>query len=259
MKFDGVSTRSLARRPRVRVLFALVTVLLGLASQSTASAQNTHRDDTTPVAGQCHQITMSQLGQGSDTSEVVPCTDKHNMEALAVVDTGQDLTTLSDTQKAKLGLESCSKPWIDALGGKWQRQMLTAYSMVWFYPSDDDESAGAEWVQCDVILLAGTKIAELSKGHVGHLPSKVPNKIRQCVSHAGGNYYLTACVNKHLYRATGTFQMTGSHAPASKRANHLANTHCPQITKTAKWAFFYNPQAWDYGNHYMVCSAKSKS
>ncbi len=214
-----------------------------------------------PIVGTCSTMTPTQAGAKSDHSTVVDCSQAHTAEVAGVVKLPKNLTW-SDATKAKLFrviVDRCL-PDVDAtLGRDNPTRDSSAYDYVWFEPTQAQRDQGARWLSCSIDRPKAATLVNLPTSTTPFLPGgTLPDNVARCLTKSG---YNTPCSAAHLWRATGTFTVSGSY-PGTKALSAKAITKCRTRVRAGKpYAWTYRDKVtWNVGHdHVVVCYSKTRS
>jgi hypothetical protein len=250
------TTRALA------VAAALTLTTLGTVAPSYAGTQQRAGAMTgAPTIGTCSTMTAAQGAARSDHSTVVDCSQSHTAQVAGVVKLPKGLQwDQASTARLFHVIVSGCLPQVHAtLGRNNATRDSSAYDYVWFAPTKAQRAAGARWLSCSVIRPKGTTLADLPTSTVPFLPDgALPDTVARCLNRNG---YDTPCSAGHLWRATGTFSVSGTY-PGPKVLTRKAIAKCASRVRAGK------PYAWTYrdkttwnvgGDHVVVCYSKTRA
>lgn len=242
-------------------LAALLPIALGVAAPSYAGGEALTGPSTgAPVVGTCSTLTAKQAGARSDHSTVVDCSQPHTAEVAGVVRLPKDLQWSRATKGDlfRVVVDRCLPKVQSTLGRDDPTRDSSAYDYVWFEPTQAQRDQGARWLSCSIDRPKGTVLVDLPTSTVPFLPSgTLPDKIARCQNKQG---YNTPCAAAHLWRATGTFTVSGRY-PGTKALNAKAIAKCRSRVKAGKpYAWTYRDKVtWNVGHdHVVVCYSKTR-
>jgi putative regulator of septum formation len=217
-----------------------------------------------PVVGECRKLTAAEAAGSSDRSAPIPCSDSHNDRVIAVphLPKGVSWSDLDTShQVVKTGVRLCTSPYRSALGQTGRVRDRTAYSFVFFAPTPHQQSLGARWLRCDLVLVHGKKLAALPTDDEPALTdSTPPDAVARCLG--GADLLTTPCAFAHAYRSTGTFVVAQQTYPGRAALLRLGRSRCPAVVSTdTNFRFTWSPKlVWNLvHDHVVVCYSHNKS
>lgn len=102
--------------------------------------------------GDCHNLSIKQIGAPSDTRKPVSCSSSHTTETVAVMDAPSATQKGSLEARAYAVGEACGDGFKKLVGGTSKTRAKTLYSLAWFGPTKAQRAKGAHWMRCDVTL-----------------------------------------------------------------------------------------------------------
>ena len=247
------------RRRAARAL-TTVTLTAALAAGGAGAANATPRgpDYQAPQVGDCHQITLAQGGQESETSDPTDCATSHTVRVIAVGHLPDGVAWSQTAAVAKAATRACVPALDETLGRSAKVRDTSAYTSLWFIPTKDQRSHGARWIRCDIALYGGTKLVALPSDATPALDAPpLPDKVARCMT---GKAYTTTCARTHAWRATGTFTVASKKYPGTKRLNRIATDKClSRISGNAYRWTYKSAVTWKLGDHVVVCYSRTSS
>jgi hypothetical protein len=235
---------------------ALVTALP--ATYDATDAAGSDR----PSVGDCHRLSFQQIAHVSETSAPVPCSGTHTSRVIKVVDlpSGTTWASLTPTQVVKLGVTECTPALRRTLGQNDTVRDSTSYDWVFFAPTQAQQTAGANWIRCDVVLFKGRALKALPTDSVPALgSSRLSDTVRRCTS--GKSHDDTVCSATHDYRSTGAFTVKGRYPGDTKLAG-IARHRCPALVSTPRRFLFAHKAKVVWNNehdHAVICFSHRSS
>jgi putative regulator of septum formation len=213
-----------------------------------------------PTVGTCSTMTLHQAGARADRSTVVPCGKSHTAQVAGVVQLPDRLhwKTATVEQLFRVVADKCA-PKVNALLGRDDRARdSSAYHSVWFTPTKAQRSKGARWLSCSVVIYKAKSLAPLLKTKSPFLPDgTLPDRVAGCLTKRP---YYTPCSARHLWRATGTFVVSGSY-PGATKLNAKAKQKCASRVlagRSYRWTY-RDKITWNTGHdHVVVCYSKTR-
>lgn len=234
---------------RTAAVTALGLSLLSVAPQASAGVP------AAPAVGDCHRITYADGMAAHETKPPVSCSSRHTSVTIAVVSVPEDIDWASDAVFKKIATP-CYRALDATLGRSARARALSAYSWIWFMPTEQEQAAGAHWVRCDAVLLAGKALRPIPDASP-LLEKPQTDQVRRCLT--AKPYYVTQCASGHTYRATGLVAMKFSSYPSPRQARRLALAKCPSRVSSYYWRYNY-PSRWGWraGHRLMQCYTKTR-
>lgn len=249
---------SLCRHAARALTTVTLTAALAAAGAGAATATPRGPDYQAPQVGDCHQITLAQGGQASETSAPTDCATSHTVRVIAVGHLPDGVTWSQTAAVAKAATRACVPALDETLGRSAKVRDSSAYTSLWFIPTKDQRSHGARWIRCDIALYGGSKLVALPTDATPALDAPpLPDKVARCLT---GKALTTTCARTHAWRATGTFTVASKKFPGTKRLNRLATDKCVSRISgnTYRWTY-KSPLVWNLGDHVVVCYSKTSS
>jgi hypothetical protein len=206
-------------------------------------------------------MTADQGAAASDHSTDVPCSQTHTAQVagVATLPTGLDFGSATRAQLFTVVADKCIPKVDKVLGRNARTRDSSAYDFVWFIPTKAQRSKGARWLSCSIIRPQSAKLVKLPTSTTPFLPDgALPDNVARCLTKAVFN---TPCSAPHVWRATGTFVVSGSY-PGARALNKKATKQCRPHVKAGK------PYRWTYRDkitwnvardHVVVCYSKTRS
>lgn len=239
---------------------ALTLTALATTSPAHAGAQNRATDPLVgaPAVGTCKALTPKGSNAAVDHSAAVSCTKTHTAEVVGVVKlpTTMSWSSASAADLFRVVARKCAPKVDTALGRSAAVRDSSAYSYVWFAPTKGQQAKGARWLSCSVILHRAASLAPLPTSTSPFLPSgALGDGIARCLTRSA---LTTACKSGHLWRATGTFKVTGKY-PGAKALNKKATRACVSRVHSPAFRWTYKDKTtWNvHGDHVVVCYSKT--
>jgi len=232
-----------------------VAASLTLAPTATAGAEADGPHYQEPTVGQCRNYTMTAAMKETNSTPVIACSQTHTARVYAVTQIPDSLSwdTATFDQLQPVMMKACWPTLEKALGRGQLTNRKSAYSLMWFVPTDTQKQHGARWLRCDVVRLGGNALLPLLKDSSPMLPSTLTNAHLACLT--GDKHLVTACSKAHNYRATGGLLISSSTYPGNDALYRIAQRKCPAKVSTPRnwYAFWPSKVSWKYGDRAMVC------
>ncbi len=238
-------------------LTVAMTGLLAAAITSLAAPQATAADPTfeAPVVGQCFDMDVAELAEASYTEAAVDCAAEHTSEVIAVTQVPEAMAYDSSAM-ARFALETCFPAQRRAVSAGKLGLRLTAYSLGYFAPTAEQQAAGARWLRCDLVLVAGRKLSPLpGRLKVGRFP--FPDRVSRCL--AGRAFSVTVCTKKHTFRATAALRVDAKRFPKERAWKRLGERRCRGAVQSRTFRFGWpSKAAWQAGDRGLICYTQTR-
>ncbi|MDT0187074.1 septum formation family protein [Microbacterium sp. ARD31] len=235
---------------------AAIMGLLAAAFTSTAPAAGAADPLLgAPVVGQCSDMSRAELDLPSYGEPAVDCAGTHTALVTSVL-TLPDGLAYDSADLTELAVGTCSDAQRQAAGASRLGVRLTAYAIGWFIPTPEQQAAGARWLRCDLVLLGGAELLPLPGTlDVGKFPYK--STVSRCLT--GPDYAVTACSEKHTYRATAAIKTKARRYPSEKAWKRLGTDRCRSATTSRTYRFSWPSKVdWKVGDRALVCYTQTK-
>lgn len=238
----------------------LTIALLGaaLAAPLPASAgtePDPHFEE--PTVGECRQYGIAAASQQTESSAPVGCRTKHTAKVFKVFQLPADMDwRASVSELSALVSKKCNPAFKTWMGRDELTVALTAYTSVWFTPTQAQKDAGARWMRCDIVALKSKGLAPLTKNKAPMIPKPLTNSVRRCLN--GSSYLITVCSAKHQWKAAGDFTMAKGRYPSTTKFRNVAASRCRRLVTTRSYVYTYPSKAqWTSGYRIMICHSKT--
>lgn len=217
-----------------------------------------------PKVGECQTYGLKAAVAPVSAVKAKPCRGKHTAETFLVgrldlVQGGHRLAVDSPAVQARPE-RRCADRLARHLRTTPRELRLTMAQAVWFTPSVDDATAGADWFRCDVVVVA-------SPGRLMPLPRRTGGmplaQVAMCGTAEPGTKGFTrvVCSRPHSWRAVATVDLPGEEAPTPGAAAERMDPACRDAARSRasdpldfEWAQ-ESPtrQQWDAGRRWGIC------
>lgn len=257
---------------------SLATLLLatGCGSDLAADVDPKQVDATAaPATGACRVLEPQDVGQPTDATRTVPCTERHTAETYAVGVLPAELADAAYDSKevALAGYHACNDAFAKHLGADESVVMRTVLSWAWFRPSEKAWEDGARWYRCD--LVGGTEA--VAKKRYLDLPETTRNLLRTSkpddkwmVCGRGTNVSTSTkvpCTKPHDWRAATTIKVgepkdpyPGDRAIEVKTREYCRTSISAWLNYAVDFQFGYtwfHEAEWEAGNRRSICWART--
>jgi len=247
----------MSRRPGLSAaLTGLLAAALTSLAAPTATAAATDPMFGAPVVGQCFDMDVTELGEATYSEAAVDCSVEHTSEVVAVAQ-APDGVAYESKAMGRFALETCFPAQRRAVGASRLGVRLTAYSLGYFAPTADQQAAGARWLRCDVVLVAGRTLAPLPhRLEVGKYPFS--DTVSRCL--AGRELAVTVCTEKHTFRATAALRVDGRRFLGERAWKRLGERRCRSAVHSSYFRFGWpSKAAWKAGDHALICYTQTRT
>jgi hypothetical protein len=240
--------------------FVMTAGLLSGALTWQAAEASLQRAGGQPAVGQCRQLTRAQIGQASNQTAPIACSTSHNSRVIAVPTLPKGVgwhELMSGGRVYGQAVSLCYPAFKATLGQTNAVRDRTAYTWLYFIPTDKQRAAGQRWIRCDLALSHSAQYAALPNDHVPALADSSPTaKVARCLHQVKNSLLTTSCSAPHSYRATGTFSVSRSRYPGKTTLLQMGRSRCPALVHSDsnfRWTW-NNQTVWTRGrNHVVVC------
>lgn len=215
------------RRLRVAVALGLVTSLAAVSVPPAARAGTV--DITPPAVGSCHDLTFDEALSSSDPDPAIECSTRHTSLTLQVVDYEAPPDWREWDKISRRLWVPCNKALIERVGyADWVQK--SAYRVTFFRPTKAQRDAGAAWVRCDAVVLAGPhSLGKVPGRHMGMGGLGPMDQVAKCRRGKRDDYAMVICTRPHEFFAQWTPGMRGDHYPGVRAAKKFAADKCMDL------------------------------
>lgn len=248
-------------------------MLLTACGGDTAPGQDEEQVDAVeaPELGACRELSLDDIAQASNATEVVDCDQTHNAETYAVGQLPAEFDD-SDDDTAELNAfayRTCTEKFVKFLGGDESTAMRSVLTWAWFRPSEKAWDDGARWYRCDLVG-GGEQSAELvdlpttAKG----LLNRPDDRWMVCASgDSVAGSVKAPCTEPHDWRAISTVKLgeAGDDYPGDRLVEVKSRDFCSD--QVGAWLQYpvdydygytwFHEAEWQAGNRRSVCWAKT--
>lgn len=238
----------------------LATTLTGPASTAAAASRAAAAADPlagAPTVGQCSDMSRRELQRNSFTEAPVDCAGPNTAEVVAVPVLPDKVSYKRIGRITRIAMKACMPVIEDRLGTSTLRVRMTAYSLGFFLPTTSQRAAGARWVRCDLVRYGGGRLLPLPETlAVGTFPFS--DTAARCL--VGRKRFITACSERHTYRASSAVKVRAERFPSREGWLRLAARACPRRVSTPRsfWATWSSKAAWSTGDRAIVCYSRTR-
>lgn len=220
-----------------------------------------------PTRDGCHLLTYEEAIAPVVAGTDVPCGQRHTSQTyrvgrLDLVEDGHLRAVDSPDVQADVA-RTCTTLLGPHVGGSVEDRRLSMVQAVWFTPSVEDAAAGADWLRCDVVVLASAgellPLPRTSRGLVGS-----SDRFAMCSTAEPGAaaFFRVPCgVGTHAWRAISTVDLPGSAYPTAARAAARMESACRSAARARAddpldftWSEERPTEAqWESGQRYGIC------
>jgi hypothetical protein len=243
---------------RAAALLATGALLVGGGAVTTsARAVPNGPDYGIAEVGECRDYTFDQAMKPSENSAPVDCSTSHTAQVLATPMLPDSVGYDDVPAMERVMLRACYPAFQEHLGRSESLRHRSAYSIMWFIPTQTQRDNGARWLRCDLVLRAGKSLRPLpaSTAPVLHA-APLPDKVARCLT---GRGVLTTCSRTHTWRATGTYLVAKDAYPGKRALLRIAKRKCPSRTSSRDWyATWASRTTWQAGDHTITCYTRTR-
>ena len=224
-----------------------------------------------PDLGACRLLTVDDLAQPSNATQVVACGEKHNAMTYAVgpLPASLDDATYDDASLGTFAFKACTAKFMKFVSADESLAMRTILSWAWFRPSQQAWDDGARWFRCDVVGGGDQtkKLVDLPANAKGLLLRADDAWLVCAAGPTVDGSVKVPCSQPHDWRAVSTIKLgeTEDPYPGDHVSEVTTRDYCSK--SVAAWlgypvdydygyTWFHEPE-WDAGNRRSVCWAKT--
>ncbi len=255
-----------------RLAAAALLLVLTACGESGASNAQEEGPVEAPEPGACRVLAAQDIGQPSNNSDVVDCSEPHTAETFAVGTFPERVAARADVEDPRLGAyiyDTCSTQFETFLGGDESTVMRSVVSWAWFRPSESAWKQGARWYRCDVV--GGTEHSEKLRD----LPRKAKGLLRrgddEWMTCANGETVAESekvtCSDPHNWRAVTTIKVgreddpyPGDRLVEIRTRDFCSDSVGAWMGYPVDYEFgytFFRQAEWKAGNRRSICWAKT--
>lgn len=220
-----------------------------------------------PARDGCHRLTYDEAISPVVAGTDVPCRQRHTSQTykvgrLDLVRDGHLRAVDSPDVQAEVA-RTCTSLLGDHVGGSVEDRRLSMVQAVWFTPSVEDAAAGADWLRCDVVVLASAgELLPLPRSSRGLVASS--DRFAMCGTAEPGaaSFERVPCgVGRPSWRAISTVDLPGSSYPTAAEAGSRMESACRSAARARAddpldftWSEERPTEAqWESGQRYGIC------
>lgn len=185
------------------------------------------------------------------------CERSHTSRTFAVPSVPRGVP-MGDTDALQRVVDRACRPaYHRAVSTDIRERLLSAYSYVWFAPTDQQVRQGARWVRCDLVVFGGTStLVPLPPAQVPALGT-APYPDREARCYVGRRFLVTACSRPHQLRARSVYQLRAGRYPSEAELQRTAERRCAPVAGRRWTAFPPSREDWRGGFRYVVCTSRT--
>lgn len=229
-----------------------------------------------PETGACYNLDLDAATRPTSEEEPVSCRDRHTAQTFHVgrLQTVVDGHLLAvDSALAQRQVQrSCSREFVDHVGGSREDRALSRLRPVWFSPTLAESDEGASWFRCDVVALGrGSTLAPLPspKRLRGALDRRgTRDEFGLCGTAAPGSadFERVICSRPHTWKALATISIAGERYPGVAAVRRAGDETCRDRVRRASgdaerfrygWEWPTREQ-WESGQRFGYCWMPSR-
>lgn len=223
-----------------------------------------------PAARSCYQLTYAEAlapTAASTPAGARRCGRPHTSETfyvgpLPTLEEGH-LMAVDSTRVQRQSARTCPARLSAYVGGSIDDLRLSMLRAVWFTPTVAESDAGAEWLRCDVIAVAGAQRLATVTGSLKGSLAKGAGAEAMCGTAAPGvpGFDRVPCGEEHAWKAIRVVPLTGADYPGAKAAKAAGQVRCKSAGQEAaadaldySWSYEWpTAEQWDGGQTWGIC------
>lgn len=240
-------------------VLALAGCAGGSGTESTDESSETSASTSTPPerprVGDCHSLTPRDVLGSADTEPAADCADEHTAETVHVGTLGPEAegkppALTSDAANRAAG-QRCRARAAAYLGTDLQRLRLTRVEVFWFVPTSEELEAGADWLRCDVVVLAGEQsLLPLPRTVKGALAQPAGlERYGLCGTARPGSkgFERVVCSSRHSWQAISTIDVGGGRRyPGTEAVRDAGEEACQGQARAAQDDALQYDYGWEW-------------
>jgi hypothetical protein len=253
----------------------VIALLAGCGDNASGSGEEEAQTGTVevPTLGACRVLTPADIGQPTNSSEVVDCADEHTAETFAVGSFPGDIPRDAEVDDPSLGAyiyRTCTQKFGKLLGGEESTVMRSILTWAWFRPTESAWERGARWYRCDVV--SGNEEADelrpLPETAKGILLGRPDDRWMTCASGETVSGSLKVpCSEPHDWRAVTTIKVgreqdeyPGDRVVELRTRDFCSDSVGAWMNYPVDYEFgytYFRKAEWDAGNRRSICWART--
>jgi hypothetical protein len=231
--------------------FGVIAILALLASLFSAGSASAGEDTTDPMAGapavgDCYDLTYKQMYAHTVPEDPVDCASTHTAVVATVGKLPSGVTWNSPEKKTTAAVnKQCTRAVTARIGGNPVLIMLSAYSWMWYAPTQAEEDAGARWFSCLVIAPEDKALTDLP-APLPKASKHLPDELSKCF--VGRKYLRTTCADRHDWRMS--YSVLVHQKLTEKNLDRASQRYCRSHVSSRGWlrsAFSVTPRSFVLG------------
>lgn len=211
-----------------------------------------------PRVGQCRTMNSRQYAATTDPRPPISCRRTHQARTFLVPTVPRRISMRDRPAVLRFANRRCIAGREPVLGGTDRSRRLSAYDGGLWLPTPRQVSRGARWIRCDLVLIAGPRLAPLPparRPQLGRTPHA--ESVARCALGRRTGYAVTTCSRPHAFRALGTYRMSGRSYPSDAARSREARRECGRIVPGDGYLVEYPSRAaFALDQRLAVCSTK---
>lgn len=238
------------RLPALPLSTLSAAVLLALAAAActpTPSSPRPPQSETTPTtaaepspdppANRCYRLSFDEaLATKTPTAPDRSCRRPHSTETylvgrLDVVVDGHQVA-MDSAQVRDQAARRCPKALPAFLGADTDVLRRSMVQAIWFTPTLAEADAGAQWLRCDVVVVAGDRRLATTKGSLRDaLAGDLPDRYAMCGTTApdADGFERVVCSAEHDWRAVSVIGFDSPTYPGRDAAQERGQATCEDV------------------------------
>jgi hypothetical protein len=252
---------------------ALLLLLTACGESAGTTAQKDPDTTESPKLGACRMLTPEDVGQPSNATVTVDCSEEHTAQTFAVGSFPKPLARKAAVDDPRLGAyiyRTCTEKFGAFLGGDESTVMRSMLTWAWFRPSEKAWEQGARWYRCDVV--AGTEESEelrtLPKTAKGLLTGRPDDAWMTCaVGETVAGSDKVPCSEPHDWRAATTIKVgresdpyPGDRLVEARTRDFCSDSVGAWLNYPVDYEFgytYFRKAEWKAGNRRSICWART--
>lgn len=208
-----------------------------------------------PQVGDCHRLTPRDVLESADTEPPVDCASEHSSQTVHVgtfepAAEGKPRALTSDAANRAAG-QRCGSRAAAYLGTGVEELRITRVEVFWFVPTAEEVEAGADWLRCDVVVLAGEQeLLPLPRTLEGALSQPAGlERYGLCGTARPGakDFERVVCSRRHSWQAISTIAIGGGERyPGTGAVRAAGEEACQDRARAAQGDALRYDYGWEW-------------
>lgn len=222
-----------------------------------------------PEVGACERLDYDEAVAPTTRTRAVPCSQPHTAQVYEVgrldLVSGGHLLAVDSAAAQDQAADTCADAVAGHVGAAPETLRLSMVETVWFTPTVQQATRGADWLRCDVVAVSGGErlvaLPDQSRGMLASEPGRSDYAMCGTAQPAAKDFRRVVCSAPHSWRAVASVDLPGEQFPSAKEAGAAMEDRCGDVARERAddpldftWAEERpSRQQWRAGRHYGLC------